>query len=512
MRWLVLLLADVALMLLATFFALLLRENFEIAANRFVAFLPYLLATLASALVVFPVAGLNRFVWRFSSFHDHLAVTGAVAVGATAAAGLAFAYNRLDGVARSLPFLQFLTGTALLIGARVLHRLAHEFSHDRKAAPAMLRPQLHGNAGKIVLIAGITRLAEAYLRAAAEMPACQIHIAGIIARKDRHAGRLLSAHRVLGSPENIGDILDSLELHGVTVDVIAVAAPFRTFSPEAQQALLSAERARAIELRFLAEDWGLTVEHPGNAPAGVQSSASPDARTPHFEISPALLDSYGRRRYWIVKRVVDVAGATVLTLLLSPVMLVTAFLVAASAGFPVLFWQQRPGLGGRPFRVYKFRTMQSAHKSDGCRLSDRERVSRVGELLRRLRLDELPQLFNIIRGDMSFIGPRPLLSQDQSAAYCARLLVRPGLTGWAQVVGGRDIPPVDKAALDVWYVCNASFALDAEIVLRTIPFVLFGERISMRYLERAWQELGEGGMIVAEASAPSIKQLEPYCD
>jgi lipopolysaccharide/colanic/teichoic acid biosynthesis glycosyltransferase len=510
MRWLVLLVADIALLLLATFFALLLRENFEVAASRFVAFLPYLLATLASAFVVFPVAGLNRFVWRFSSFHDHMVVTGAVAVAATAAAGMAFAYNRLDGVARSLPFLQFLTGTALLIGARVLHRLAHEFSHNRKAAPAMLRPQLQAKAGKIVLIAGMTRLADAYLRAAAEMPACQIHIAGIIARKERYAGRLLSAHRVLGSPENLVDILDSLELHGVNVDVIAVAAPFRDFSPEAQQALLAAERARAIELRFLAEDWGLSVEHPGNAPARIQSSASTDA--PHFEISPALLDSYGRRRYWIVKRIVDVAGAAVLMLLLSPVMLVAAFLVAATAGFPVLFWQQRPGLGGRPFRVYKFRTMRSAHKSDGCRLSDRERVSRVGELLRRLRLDELPQLFNIIRGDMSFIGPRPLLSQDQSAAYCARLLVRPGLTGWAQVVGGRDIPPVDKAALDVWYVCNASFALDAEIVLRTIPFVLFGERISMCYLERAWQELGEGGMIVAEASTTSRKQLAPYCD
>jgi FlaA1/EpsC-like NDP-sugar epimerase len=154
MRWLVLLVADVALMLLATFFALLLRENFEIAANRLAAFLPYLLATFASAFAVFPLAGLNRFVWRFSSFHDHMVVTGAVAVAATATAGLAFAYNRLDGVARSLPFLQFLTGTALLIGARVLHRLAHEFSHDRKAAPAMLRPQLHGNAGKIVIGVG----------------------------------------------------------------------------------------------------------------------------------------------------------------------------------------------------------------------------------------------------------------------------------------------------------------------------------------------------------------------
>ena len=122
-------------------------------------------------------------------------------------------------------------------------------------------------------------------------------------------------------------------------------------------------------------------------------------------------------------------------------MVLAAVLVGASVGLPVLFWQQRPGLGGRPFRVYKFRTMRAAHSSDGRRLSDKERVSQMGTLMRRLRLDELPQLFNIFRGDMSFIGPRPLLPCDQSDAYRARLLVRPGLTGWAQVVGGRDISP-----------------------------------------------------------------------
>ena len=122
-------------MLLATLFALFLRENFEFALNRFTEFLPYLLATLAIALAVFPVAGLNRSLWRFSSLHDHLTVTAAVAATVAGAVGLAFVYNRLDGVARSLPFLQFLTCTAFLTGARVLHRLVHEARRDRKGAP-----------------------------------------------------------------------------------------------------------------------------------------------------------------------------------------------------------------------------------------------------------------------------------------------------------------------------------------------------------------------------------------
>ena len=113
-------------------------------------------------------------------------------------------------------------------------------------------------------------------------------------------------------------------------------------------------------------------------------------------------------------------------------------------------------------------------------------------------LDELPQLFNILRGDMSFVGPRPLLPKDQPKEFGARLLVRPGLTGWAQVVGGREITPEDKAVLDVWYVRNAGLLLDLKVVARTIPIVLFGERISRSLIDRAWQDLTDLGIAKAE--------------
>jgi lipopolysaccharide/colanic/teichoic acid biosynthesis glycosyltransferase len=505
MRWLVLLIVDVALILLATILALFLRENFEVSLNRLTEFAPYLLATLATALFAFPFAGLNRSVWRFSNLNDNLAITGSVAMAVAGAAGLAFAYNRLEGVARSLPFLQFLTGTAFLTGARALHRLGHEFRRDRKAAPAFLRPAPEEKQAKTGLIVGVTPLAEAYLRAAAELTPRQVRIAGIVSCKERHTGRLLAAHRVLGSSDDLGEILDSLEVHGVTVDFIAVAIPFLTLSPQAQAALIAAERERVIELRFLAEDWGLSAERPAPAASPSELPELPDEIPSLFEIPSALLETYALRRYWAVKRVIDFSGAIILVLLLCPIMLLTAFLVVASIGWPIFFWQQRPGLGGRPFRVYKFRTMRSAHKADGSRLSDDERVSSIGKMLRRLRLDELPQLFNIVRGDMSFIGPRPLLEHDQSKAYSTRLFVRPGLTGWAQVVGGRDIAPVDKAALDVWYLCNAGVTLDVEIFLRTIQFVLLGEPVAVPHVERAWQELGEKGVIGEEVSLTGRK-------
>src|SRR5262249_17819726 len=144
------------------------------------------------------------------------------------------------------------------------------------------------------------------------------------------------------------------------------------------------------------------------------------------------------------------------------------FTIALDVGFPVIFWQQRPGLYGRPFKLYKFRTMRAPHDQQKIRIPDDQRSSAIGQLLRRIRLDELPQLYNVIVGDMSLNGLRPLLPCDQSPEYAARLSVQPGITGWAQVNGGRIIPPSDKCILDIWYARNACFVLDLRIVLRTI--------------------------------------------
>ena len=201
-----------------------------------------------------------------------------------------------------------------------------------------------------------------------------------------------------------------------------------------------------------------------------------------------------------MKRGLDAVAALTVLVLLSPILFFVALAVAASIGSPVVFWQRRPGRRGRPFHLYKFRTMRSAHDPERKCLQDTHRTSKVGKFMRRTRLDELPQLINILRGDMSFVGPRPLLPRDQPQACGARLLVLPGLTGWAQVVGGRDIAPDDKAALDVWYVRNASLLLDLGIMARTVPIILFGERISQSLIDRARSELIELGIIEAEAA------------
>jgi len=177
-----------------------------------------------------------------------------------------------------------------------------------------------------------------------------------------------------------------------------------------------------------------------------------------------------------------------LLVILAPLALLVALVVVIDAGWPAVFWQIRPGRFARPFNLFKFRTMRAAHADDGAVIPDEARTSKIGHFLRRTRLDELPQLLNIVAGQMSFVGPRPLLPVDQAQGSQARLIARPGLTGWAQVVGGRTISASDKALLDVWHVQNASLVLDLYIMLATVPMVLFGERVDYRQVRRARRE------------------------
>jgi len=176
-----------------------------------------------------------------------------------------------------------------------------------------------------------------------------------------------------------------------------------------------------------------------------------------------------------MRRLIDLTGASILSVLLSPVLAGLALAIRLSMGRPILFRQQRPGYKGAPFEVYKFRTMKDAVDADGEPLPDEERLTKVGAFMRQLSLDELPQLWNILKGDMSFIGPRPLLMEFlkwYTPEQMRRHDVKPGVTGWAQVQGRHGIPFSKRLALDVWYVDNRSPRLDMKIVGLTFLKVL----------------------------------------
>jgi lipopolysaccharide/colanic/teichoic acid biosynthesis glycosyltransferase len=183
----------------------------------------------------------------------------------------------------------------------------------------------------------------------------------------------------------------------------------------------------------------------------------------------------------ISKRILDLTVAVLAIVILSPVILLTAVLVRIFLGTPILFKQERPGYKGRPFFIYKFRTMTGRLARDGSLLPDAERLTRLGRFLRALSLDELPELFNILRGEMSVVGPRPLLMEYlplYSPEQARRHEVMPGLTGWAQVNGRNAADWPTRLALDTWYVDHWSFRLDIKIILLTAWKVIKREGIN----------------------------------
>ncbi|WP_271400578.1 sugar transferase [Salinicoccus roseus] len=181
-----------------------------------------------------------------------------------------------------------------------------------------------------------------------------------------------------------------------------------------------------------------------------------------------------------MKRTFDVVAASAGLILLSPVMIGIALAIKRKMGGPVLFKQVRPGLNGEPFKLYKFRTMTDARDASGALLPDAARMTPAGERLRRWSLDELPQLINVVRGDLSLVGPRPLLMQYlplYDSEQMRRHEVRPGITGWAQVNGRNSLSWPEKFGLDVWYVNNRTFMLDLRILLMTVIKVIRREGI-----------------------------------
>jgi sugar transferase EpsL len=176
-----------------------------------------------------------------------------------------------------------------------------------------------------------------------------------------------------------------------------------------------------------------------------------------------------------IKRSIEIIAGCTMIILSSPILIAVGMIIWLQMGTPVIFRQIRSGLNGKPFILYKFRTMNNLKEQKGTLLPDEKRITRIGSLLRDTSLDELPEIFNILKGDMSFVGPRPLLMQyleRYSSEQARRHEVKPGLTGWAQINGRNGIGWDQKLKLDVWYVDHQSLRLDIKIIGSTIYKVI----------------------------------------
>ncbi len=489
MRRSIRLFSDLLLVAFATVVAVTLRGNFDTVQEALVILLPYMLLCIACAYFVFLIGGLDRTPWRYSSVADHLQVIVLTALAISLALVLTFAANRLEGAARSLPVFQGALIISLLISARSVARFW--FARQMRTNGTNGADHVNGREGEAVLVIGVNTLSELFLRSVQEFASQHVHVAGILAQDPTLKGRRIQQIPVLGTVKELRNILQSLEVHGVAIGRIVVATVKERLLPFELKALLEVEKSSEIVVQFLSERLGFD-DVPQTPLVALRQEASR-----YGQETPALVANIidadhvnsAAKSFRRLKRIIDGVGATFLMVALSPLVALVAFIVALDVGFPLIFWQQRPGLWARPFKLYKFRTMRAPHDKHSQRIPDDERSSAVGRILRRTRLDELPQLYNVLVGDMSFVGPRPLLPHDQPPDSAARLSVRPGITGWAQVNGGRIISPSDKWILDIWYVRNASFALDLKIVLSTLKMILFGDRINTEAVYRARIEL-----------------------
>jgi lipopolysaccharide/colanic/teichoic acid biosynthesis glycosyltransferase len=494
---------DLGLIGLATLCAQLLRDSFETRPEQTVALLPYLGLTLVAAIPSLAVFKLNQSIWRLSGMVDYLRILGAGVVMVASAVGLGFLFNRLEGVARSLPVIQGFLIVFGLVGVRVVARLRHAGRGRAAALPAPASTEPEN-----ILVVGINAITELYLRSVAEFAPGRVRVMGLLARRESQTGRLLQGYKILGSAEQIAGVLGELEVHGVPISRVVVTLPFDELSPEARAALQEAEENLRIRIEFFAEH----ICEAERVKRGVpEPAAAPRLKAADPALNVDVREALARP-YWRVKRALDIVAALCALVLLAPLFSLAALLAIIEIGPPAIFWQQRPGVGGRLFRLYKFRTMARPYDAEGRRLADADRLSATGRFLRRFRLDELPQLFNVLIGEMSFVGPRPLVAAEQVPGLDARLAVRPGLTGWALIKGGRELSVSDKAALDIWYIRNACLRVDLAILAGTLRVILFGERAADRQAIRdAWRELRRDAAAEAErtAMAPAWARPQP---
>lgn len=425
----------------------------------------YAVISTVMALIAWLVIGIHRSTYRYFTVPDLFHLLAAISIAVILSSFLMFTISRLDGIARSLPILQWLLCVSFTCGLRfIARRFARQDTkteYDEK-----------GTTCENVLIVGFNPIAELYIRSVGALYSKNLEIIGILDDDSSREGLRLNNKLVLGPASSITSMINKYRNHGIDITRIAVCLPKNEMSEKLRYQLTQFEQHGYILLDYFEERLRIISDQKPRMESKRSSFDGSNKKFQH-DLYEHAKGSFGFR---LTKRSLDFIGALSLLILTSPALVLISILIAIDLGRPIMFWQERPGRFKEPFRVYKFRTMRDTHDDQGNRIPEEDRSSWIGSALRRLRLDELPQLFNILMGDMSFVGPRPLLPFEQPKHTDIRLAFRPGLTGWAQINGGRDLSIANKGALDLWYIRHASVLTDIKIIFLTFKFVLLGER------------------------------------
>jgi lipopolysaccharide/colanic/teichoic acid biosynthesis glycosyltransferase len=445
---------DVIWALISPLLALWIRNATVLSLSSWETVAFYCTIAFVSSLFAFLVFRTRDGMTHLFSVNDALEVAKAVLLSEFLTCLALFSLTRLDGIPRSTPLIHALLLFAGLVSARAFIRTVQS-ENDLPAPTTQLKVE-H------VIVIGSNKLSALYIDFLRAYAPNWNRVIGVLDERAEMIGRSIAGVRVLGHTIDLLPIVNEFKEHGIHTDRIIVGGDRDFFTKEAVAEITRVCNEHEIELDYVPELVGLNTLR-----ATIPQNQAEREESNRIAFSPSS--------YFRVKHYVDFCLSLLLIVFLLPVFLIIAAVALLDVGSPIFFWQRRVGVNGQGFHVHKFRTLRPGYDDQRKPFSTTDRVSWIGALLRRSRLDELPQLLNVLVGDMSLIGPRPLLPHDQPSDSTLRLLVRPGMTGWAQVNGGKLITPEEKNALDEWYVRNASFWLDVKIIGKTIVFMLSGE-------------------------------------
>ena len=435
------------------------------------------IAFLAS-LLVFQWFQTSSPIARFYSIRDALELIKACVLIAALSAVASFLLTRLEEAPRSIPVLHFLLLASGLLGARILLRL-RDTRRETRASSSVARVE-H------VLIVGASRLAWFFSKMLEELAPGGYQIVAILDESPKLLHRSLNGYPIIGAPEDLEKVIADYAMHGVGIDKVVVAAQPVDLVETAWTEICRVCDTLKIGLEILPERL-LSERSVDGENIAISPDTSDISAVPESSLRLSL-----SRPFWKIKRVLDFTVALATAIVMSPIILIVLVLVLLDVGIPVVFWQQRVGRNGTPLHLYKFRTLKTLFDRQTKEKREAHDPSRIGRFLRKTRLDELPQLWNVLSGEMSLIGPRPLLPVDQPQGQSQRLIVRPGVTGWAQICGGTLISPEEKNALDEWYIRHASLRLDLAILLRTVGMLLNADHRNEKAISMALFHKSQG--------------------
>jgi lipopolysaccharide/colanic/teichoic acid biosynthesis glycosyltransferase len=442
---------DVVSVLLAGPIAMALRDPSLFSGERLGPTVTYCLIGYVAGLLMVIAFHPGQGVRDHVSAREVRQVVAAAIAATVLTAAAAFSLDRLNYIPRSLPLIQLLVLGSLMLGGRALATSRRELAGPRVKNFAVESRTLLVNANQFAL---------SYLKMLDAFAVDRSFILAVLDRNPKLFGRALLGHEIIGPPSALARVVHEYTVHGVNIDRVLICDSRQSGEDYIWDEMQNHCRLAGIKVDFLPDVLGIEL---GRAIKD-DTAAAAEGQPPGWP-----------KDYRLLKRTFDLSISLVLPIVLSPIIALVVLGIFIDLGWPTIFWQRRIGYQGLPFLIYKFRTLHAPYDRQGNFVEEEQRTSRFGAILRRTRLDELPQLWNVITGKMSLVGPRPLLPVDQPDTSQLRWCVPPGVTGWAQINGGKRISADDKGLLDDWYVRNASFWLDLRIIMRTLWIMCFGD-------------------------------------